>query len=119
MSTRPIVMSALLVAGFLAGCGPTKSGLEARAKARERLNIVNAQLSRDQAVQALEAGQFEKATKEIRQAIALNPTWAEYHLVNGRIFLETHRLEKAQRSFEKALELRPDFPEVHYYAGIV
>ncbi|MCH7798653.1 MAG: tetratricopeptide repeat protein [Planctomycetes bacterium] len=119
MSTRPIIMSALLVAGVLAGCAPTKKGLEARAKARERLNIINAQLSRDQAVQALEAGQFEKATKEIRQAIAMNPTWAEYHLVNGRIFLETHRLEKAQRSFEKALELRPDYPEAHYYSGIV
>ncbi len=119
MSTRPIIVSAVLAAGFLAGCGPTKSGLEARSRARDRLNAVNAQLSRDQAVQALEAGQFEKATKEIGQAIALHPTWAESHVVNGRIFLETHRLEKAQRSFAKALELQPDYPEAHYYSGIV
>ena len=119
MSTRPIIISALFVAGLLAGCGPTKAGLEARSKARERLNIVNAQIIHDQATQALAAGQFEKATREISRAIALHPTWAEYHMVRGRIFLETHRLEKALRSFERALELRADYPTAHYYAGIV
>lgn len=119
MSTRTILLSTLLAAGLLSGCGPGQAGLEARAKARERLNIVNAQLSRDQAVQALEAGQFEKATKEVGHAIAMHPTWAEYRVIEGRIFLETHRLEKAIKSFEKALELRPEYPDAHYYSGIV
>ena len=119
MLSRTALLATLLVAGALAGCGPSRAGLEARARARERLNVVNAEMSRDQAVQALEAGQFEKATKEIRHAIAMNQSWADYRLIRGRIFLETHRLEKALRSFEKALELRPEYPEAHYFCGIV
>ncbi len=119
MSRRATLLAALLAAGTLAGCGPSRAGLEARARARERLNMVNAELSRDQAAQALEAGQFEKATKEIRRAIYMNQGWAEYRLIEGRIFLETHRLEKALRSFEKALELKPEYPEAHYFCGIV
>ena len=76
MSTRPILIVALLVVGgaFLCGCnGPTKKGLEARAKARARLDRVNAELSHDQAKQAFEAGQFEKASHELGIAIGLNP----------------------------------------------
>ena len=119
MSNRTTLLVTLLAAGALAGCGPSRAGLQARFQARERLNLVNAELSRDQAVQALEAGQFEKATKEIRHSIAIHPSWAEYRLIRGRILLETHRLEKALRSFEKALELKPEYPEAHYYCGIV
>ena len=119
MSTRPFALVVLLAAGFLTGCGPGKAGLRARAAARHRLNIVNAEIGHDQAVQALEAGQFDKATREVARAIMMNPTWANYRLTEGRIFLETHRLEKAIRSFDKALELRPDYPAAHYYCGIV
>ena len=119
MSTRTTLLVTLLAAGALAGCGPSRAGLEARSQARERLSIVNAELSRDQAVQALEAGQFEKAAKEVRRAIAMHPRWAKYRVINGRIFLETHRLEKALGSFEKALQLKPEYPEAHYYCGIV
>lgn len=119
MSTRKILLSAFLAAGLMAGCGPTRAGLEARAKARERLNVVNAELSRDQAVQALEAGQFDKATKEIGHALALVPTWPEYHVIEGRIFLEQSLLEKALQCFRKALELKPDYPRAHYYCGVV
>jgi tetratricopeptide (TPR) repeat protein len=119
MLSRTVFLTALLVAGALAGCGPSRAGLEARANARQRLNIVNAELGRDQAVQALKAGQFEKATKEINRSIAMHPTWGEYRVIQGRIFLETHRLERALKAFEMALELRPEYAEAHYYCGIV
>ncbi|MHC4429810.1 MAG: tetratricopeptide repeat protein [Planctomycetota bacterium] len=122
MSTRPILIVVLLVVGgaFLCGCnGPTRKGLEARAKARARLDRVNAQLSYDQAMQAFEAGQFEKASHELRIAIRLNPEWAEYRVLEGRIHLETHRLEKAIESFEAALQLKPGDSDAHYYSGIV
>ena len=122
MSTRPILIVALLaVAGaFLSGCGgPTKKGLEARNNARIRLNRVNAQLSYDQAMQAFESGQFDKAAHELRMAIQMYPEWAEYRLLEGRIHLETHRLEKAIASFEAALQLKPGYADAHYYSGIV
>ncbi|MHC4101368.1 MAG: tetratricopeptide repeat protein [Planctomycetota bacterium] len=122
MSTRPILIVALLavLGAFLSGCGgPTKKGIEARNKARIRLNRVNAQLSYDQALQAFEAGQFEKAAHELEIAIQLYPEWPEYRVLEGRIHLETHRLEKAIESFEAALQLKPGYADAHYYSGIV
>jgi predicted Zn-dependent protease len=122
MSTRPIQIIVLLafVGSCLWGCaGPTKAGLEARANARERLNRVNARLSYDQARQAFEAGQFDKAAQEVKTAMRLHPDWAEYRVLEGRIHLETHRLEMAADSFEEALQLEPGNAEAHYYYGIV
>jgi len=122
MSTRPILIVALLavLAAFLSGCGgPTKKGIEARNRARVRLDRVNAELSYDQAMQAFEAGQFEKAEHELRIAIQLHPEWAEYRVLEGRIHLETHRLERAIESFEAALQIKPGYADAHYYSGIV
>ncbi|MHC4709956.1 MAG: tetratricopeptide repeat protein [Planctomycetota bacterium] len=122
MSTRPILIVALLavLGTFLSGCGgPTKKGIEARNKARIRLNRVNAQLSYDQALQAFEAGQFDKAEHELGIAIQLYPEWSEYRVLEGRIHLETHRLEKAIESFEAALQIKPGYADAHYYSGIV
>jgi predicted Zn-dependent protease len=110
MSTRPILIVALLavLGAFLSGCGgPTKKGIEARNKARTRLNRVNAQLSYDQAMQAFEAGQFDRAEHELGIAIQLYPEWPEYRVLEGRIHLETHRLEQAIEAFEAALQIKP------------
>lgn len=119
MSTRPLLIVSLIGLTLLAGCGPTSAGLKARAEARQRLDVVNAELASDQAEQAFLGGQFDRATKEIHRAIALHPEWAEYRVLEGRIYLETHRLEKALLSFDTAIELKPKLAEAHYYAGIV
>jgi len=119
MSTRPIMIALLAGAAIAAGCGPSKAGQEARAQARQRLNYVNAQLAHDQAKQALEVGQFDKALSEVHKAIAQHPEWAPYRLLEGRVYLEQHRLERANESFEMAVELKPDYAEAHYYLGIV
>lgn len=120
MSTRPIMISlaAVLALTALAGCGKTR-GMEARERAKDRLNVVNAKLSADQAEQAFRTGQFEKAVKEVKAALELQPESARYHLLEGRIYLETHRLEKAIESFDKAAELDPELAKAKYYAGVV
>lgn len=124
----PTLGAALAVAG---GCGgPTKAGLEARAEARDRMGLVNAQLSYDQAKRAFEVGQFDRALREITHAIDRYPHVPSYHLLQGRILLETHRLEQALRAFDTAIETaeqRGGMPtpgensqaQAHYFAGIV
>jgi tetratricopeptide (TPR) repeat protein len=111
----------ILAAGsMLAGCGgPTKAGIEARENARQRLDLVNADLGYDQANQAFEAGQFDKALREINTALQLYPASPKFHVLQGRIYLETHRLEKAIESFDAALERDSSYAEPHYYSGIV
>jgi tetratricopeptide (TPR) repeat protein len=117
---RPIFLLGLAAAAALAGCmGPTKTGIEARKAARERVDIVNAQLHYDQAHQAWETGQFEKALSQINLAIGRYADAPPYHVLKGRIYLETHQLELALKSFEAALELDEGFADAHYFAGIV
>lgn len=117
--------SALLFLGVVAaaglvGCaGPTKTGIEARRQAHDRVNLVNAQLHNDQAYQAFETGQFDKALHQINQALQRYPKAPQYHVLQGRIYLETHRLESAIESFKAALDVDPEFADAHYFAGIV
>jgi tetratricopeptide (TPR) repeat protein len=90
----------------LAGCnGPTKAGKEARSAAHDRMNLISAQVHFDQAKQSFEAGQFEKAMREINRAIMRYPDSPEYHLLQGRIYLETHQLESALMCFSTAAEI--------------
>ena len=70
---RSFILGVLATGGlmFLAGCnGPTKAGKEARTAANDRMNLVSAQVSYDQARQLYETGQFERAQKEL--AVAIN-----------------------------------------------
>lgn len=121
MSTRMILGVVVLgaAAGMAGGCGPTKSGIEARTQAQERMNLVTAQIHFDQARQSFQAGQFDKATREIEHAIAIYPKSAEYYVLQGRINLETHKLEPAVESFKTAMETDPKQAEAHYYSGVV
>ncbi len=121
MSRRSVsyILVPLLVV-TLAGCmGPTKTGLEAREKARARVNVINAQIDYKLAKQSFEVGQFEAAVRSIKIAIERSPQEASYLLLQGRIYLETYRLDLAIESFEAALELHAQLADAHYYAGIV
>src|SRR5262245_17298819 len=120
MPTRTIQFAAALaLAASVLGCAPTKAGLDARKQASDRLNLISAQIQFGQAKQSFEVGQVERATKEIDAAIKTFADAAEFHVLKGRIYLETHKLEEALRSFETAIEKDPKFAEPHYCAGIV
>ncbi len=125
--------ASLAVAGVMvvAGCtGPTKAGREARAEARGRMSLVNAQIEFDQARRAFEVGQFERAMRLVTTAIERSRNQPEFHLLQGRILLEEHRLEPALASFERSINLlqadgktptsqQPLLARAHYFSGIV
>jgi len=119
LRTTTLVFATAFLAG-IAGCkGPGPKGLENRAAAMERMNLINSDLMYDQAVQAFEAGQLDRALEDVREAILRTPELAKYHVLMGRIQLESHRLDRAFRCFEKAIELDPNCHEAHYCRGIV
>ena len=109
----------VIAAVYLAGCSGGRYHEEMRTGAAERVAIFHAQLAYDQATQAFNVGRFEKAYRQILGAIQQNPDNPGYHLLKGRILMETHRLERSIRAFEKAIELTPQFADAHYYSGIV
>lgn len=106
MSRRILTCLVLLtVIAILAGCGgPSAEGMKQRQQANQRINIMNAQIHYDQARQSFDVGQFDKAIREISHSIALYPANPQYHLLQGRIYLETKRLEQAIMSFNTVIE---------------
>ena len=120
MSTRPLLIVLLIaVGGWSAGCATPSHGEQARIDARRRMNIVNAELTYDQAEQAFKTGQFDDALKNINRCVEVMPDRPKFHLLQGRIHLETHRLDKSIESFQAALEQQRDYAEAHYFSGIV
>ena len=102
------------------GCGgPTKAGLEARAKAHERMDSVNADLAAQQAKQQFEVGQLDRAIETINAAIARYSANGHYHLLRGRILLEQHRLDAAFHALTEATVHTPDLAEPHYFLGVI
>ncbi len=116
------LLSALLVVPvvLLASCnGPTKTGKEARTAAKDRAQKATAVIVYDQARQSFESGQFDKALKEINEAIYRTPEEPKYWVMRGRIQLEKGRLEEALADFTKASTIKNDYAEAYYSAGIV
>jgi tetratricopeptide (TPR) repeat protein len=104
---------------LLNACAPRTAGLEARREADERFRRTTSLVSFDQAKQAFESGDLDKARREVEGAIARSGTEARYWNLLGRIEIESTRLERAVEALAKAIECDPSFAEPHYYLGIV
>ena len=119
-TARTALALALAALTFAAGCnGPTKAGQEARQAAKERAAEASAVIVYDQAMQSFRAGQFERALKEIDEAIFRLPEEARFWTLRGRINFETGNLEQAERDFTKAIGFDAKNAEAHYRRGLV
>ena len=121
MSARFVLIPvlAVLVLATGSGCGGPSFHDEMRIDARKRLDVLNASLNYDQALQAFKSGQFEKAIKFTTTALAQNDEDVENHLLLGRIYIETNALEMAIGSLKTAQETDPELADPYYYSGIV
>lgn len=112
------IFTSVALCFMLVGCGAPNSR-KVREEANERVLFVKAQLHFDQANQAFATGQLEKALKEIDVAIFMYEQSANYHVLRGRVFLETHRLEQAMGALDRAKEIDPKHAAAYYFTGIV
>jgi Flp pilus assembly protein TadD len=64
------------------------------------------------------AGRLDDAERRYRQALELEPGFAEARNNLGTLCLQLGRLEEAEASFRGVLASRPDFPEAFYNLGI-
>ncbi len=116
--TRLFILTCLSVV-IVSGCGPTKSGIEARVEARRRMDLVSAKITFEQASQSFESGKFDRALREIDAAIRRFPDEPSYYVLRGRIFLETQNLERALRSLKVARQMDEENAKAWYYSGII
>lgn len=68
----------------------------------------NAEAHAERAHQYYEAGQWDKALKELSRALAVNPDQSEWHFGMGLTLEAMGRHQEAAQSFERVLELRGD-----------
>jgi len=120
MRIHPILAVSLAASVALAtACAPRAAGKEARKEADARFQRTTSLVSFDQAKQSFEAGELDKARKDIEAAIARSAREAKYWSLLGRIELESKKLERALEAFGKAIECDPKLAEPYYYRGIV
>jgi len=81
----------------------------------------NTEFSRDsafryyyQAMQNLESGQIDSALTNLTHAIRLNPNYAQFYFVKGKIFELLQAPDSAIFYFEKSLRIKYHNPEVWY-----
>ena len=72
-----------------------------------------------EALQAFKKSNIEEAYAQIRQAIQLLPTLAEYHAAQGYFYYEDGAKDKAEEAFDTALELNPYEMLANYGRGMI
>lgn len=84
---------------------------EIRRRARIRLEL---------AVSYLGLGQTKVAFDEVKQSIAIDPTYADAYNVRGLVYMQLNDLAQADLSFQRALALHPgDLDVLHNRAWLV
>ena len=114
-----VAVSLASIVALVPACAPRAAGKEARIEANARFQRTTSLVSFDQAKQAFESGELDKARKEVETALARSGKEAKYWSLLGRIELESKKLEKAVEAFGKAIECDPKLAEPYYYRGIV
>lgn len=104
----------LLAAAILAGCVGTSDFVtasdesEARRRARIRLELAS---------NYFDQGQTAVALDETRQALVIDPRYADAHNLRGLIHMRLGQARLADESFRRALDLSDDAPDVLHNYG--
>src|SRR5262249_54082376 len=69
-------------------------------------------------IRLLRNQKWVEATKELEQAVKLEPRNVEAHIALGIARLRSGNLEAGLGSFRRAVELRPSSAEAHYNLGL-
>lgn len=71
-----------------------------------------------QATQSLQSGQFGQALELVDQAITLDPTDAEAHVLRGICLAQLSRPQEATAAFRRATEIAPTNPKAFYNLAV-
>jgi tetratricopeptide (TPR) repeat protein len=113
---KTICIVALVALTSLVGCANQKSQKQAAAEQWGRTRAaVLLSLASDQ----YRTGHLDKSAQTVQQALAMDPTNVELHLLRSRLQIEEGQLEGAMYSLETARKLAPEHAEIDYLVGVV
>ncbi len=61
--------------------------------------------------------EFEEAEKEYREAIRINPNYADAHNNLGNLFCHLKQYREAEKEYKEAIKINPNYAESHYHLG--
>lgn len=116
--------SVLLMAALLTACAGGKSAGAGSADiktASDQTNIEKrASIRLQLAVGYFQDGKLEVALDEVKQAIAINPEFADAYGVRALIYAQLGEIKLADESYQRALRLSPNNPELsNNYGGFL
>ncbi len=125
--TRGLVCA---LAVWLSGCAQGVSGSDTSARSDARADLQTesdetpnqrrARIRLELATAYFQQGQTHVALDEIKQAIAIDPTYADAYNLRGLVYLRLNDLPLASDSFDRALALNPrDADAAHNYAWLL
>lgn len=126
-SCNVICMSACWVAVLLAGCagqqgmsGPSGSRGDIVTESDEPDHRRRARLRLELATGYFEQGQPNVALDEIKQSLAIDPTFVDAYNVRGLVYMRLNDIPLAEDSFRRALALNPrDGDVAHNYGWLL
>ena len=106
----------------LAGCATPEqeaaaSNQQVATPSDETENRRRARLRLELASGYFEEGKVEIALDELKQAIAIDPTYGEAHNLRGLVFMRLGDNRQAEESFRRALVLNPRDADAHHNYG--
>ena len=117
-----VAAAALLATLGLAGCATpaqeaAASNQQVATPSDETENRRRARLRLELASGYFEEGKVEIALDELKQAIAIDPTYADAHNLRGLVFMRLGDNRQAEESFRRALVLNPRDADAHHNYG--
>jgi type IV pilus assembly protein PilF len=125
MSTTFRCLAALAAAGALAlalgGCAAPAGGNSASAEivtpSDETETRRRARIRLELAVGYFEQGKTEIALDEIKQVLAIEPSFPDAYNMRGLIYMRLNENRQAEESFRRAVSLNPRDPDTHHNLG--
>jgi len=65
-----------------------------------------------------ELGRYSEAVESFKQAIRINPDYAEAHYNLGVAYYKLGRYSEAVEAYKQAIRINPDYAEAHYNLGV-
>lgn len=118
-------LSMALALGLISGCqapphgGPNSSSTDLMTESDEPESRRRARIRLELAVGYFEQGQVTVALDELKQALALDPGYAEAFNLRGLVYMRLNDNQLAEESFRRALALSPRNPDtLHNYGWL-